>query len=89
MSKVIATIGPKTETKESIRELTELGVKLFRLNLSHNCIEWHLKVINNIRQVSPSSSILADIPGRKIRTTFNSSPINKKCINFHNNCFVC
>jgi len=71
MSKVIATIGPRTETRESIRELNNLGVELFRLNLSHNCIEWHLKVINNIRQVAPSSSILADIPGRKIRTTLN------------------
>ena len=71
MSKVIATIGPRTETKESIRELAELGVKLFRLNLSHNFIEWHLKVINNIREVAPTSSILADIPGRKIRTTLN------------------
>ena len=35
MSKVIATIGPKTESKESIRVLSELGVKIFRLNLSH------------------------------------------------------
>ena len=73
MSKIIATIGPRTETKESIKELNALGVKIFRLNLSHNSIEWHIKVINNIRDVSPSSSILADIPGRKIRTTFNIS----------------
>ncbi len=73
MSKVIATIGPKTESKESIRQLSSLGVKIFRLNLSHNSIEWHIKVINKIREVSPSSSILADIPGRKIRTTFNVS----------------
>ena len=73
MSKIIATIGPRTETKESLEELSALGVKIFRLNLSHNSIEWHIKVINNIREVSPSSSILADIPGRKIRTTFNVS----------------
>ena len=73
MSKIIATIGPRTETKDSIWDLTKLGVKIFRLNLSHNSIEWHVKVINKIREVSPSSSILADIPGRKIRTTFNIS----------------
>ncbi len=73
MSNVIATIGPRTESKERIRELSKLGVKIFRLNLSHNTIEWHVKVINNIREVSLSSSILADIPGRKIRTTFNVS----------------
>ena len=71
MSKIIATIGPRTETKESLKALSDLGVKIFRLNLSHNSIEWHIKVIYNIREDSPSSSILADIPGRKIRTTYN------------------
>ena len=73
MSKIIATIGPRTETKDSLKALSALGVKIFRLNLSHNSIEWHINVINNIRDVSPSSTILADIPGRKIRTTFNVS----------------
>ena len=73
MSKVIATIGPKTESTEKIRELSELGVKIFRLNLSHNNLEWHVNVINNIREVSLEISILADIPGRKIRTTSNVS----------------
>jgi len=73
MSKVIATIGPRTESKKSIKELSELGVKIFRLNLSHNSIEWHINVINNIRQISPTSSILVDIPGRKIRTTLKVS----------------
>ena len=73
MSKVIATIGPSTEDKESIKILSDLGVNIFRLNLSHNNIEWHKDVIGKIREVSPLSSILADIPGRKIRTTFNVS----------------
>ena len=73
MSKIIATIGPVTQNKKSIKKLCDLGVKIFRLNLSHNSIKWHEKVINNIREVSPSSSILADIPGRKIRTTSNVS----------------
>tara|TARA_Y100001968_G_scaffold18606_1_gene14611 strand:+ start:298 stop:1716 length:1419 start_codon:yes stop_codon:yes gene_type:complete len=71
MTKIIATIGPRTEDKESIRELCNLGVQIFRLNLSHNSIEWHKNIINKIREVSPLTTILADIPGRKIRTTFN------------------
>ena len=69
MSKVIATIGPRTESKESISKLSELGVNIFRLNLSHNSIEWHINIINKIRGITPSASILVDIPGRKIRTT--------------------
>ena len=76
MSKVIATIGPVTENR--IRELSDLGVQIFRLNLSHNSLEWHLNVINNIRRITPSSSILADIPGRKIRTT---SKVSKEKFN--------
>ena len=71
MSKIIATIGPVTEN--SISKLNYLGVKIFRLNLSHNSIEWHVNVINNIRRITPSSSILVDIPGRKIRTTLKVS----------------
>ncbi len=71
MSKIIATIGPVTESKDNICKLSNLGVKIFRLNLSHNSIEWHLNIINNIREISSSSSVLVDIPGRKIRTTFN------------------
>ncbi len=67
MSKIIATIGPSTEN--SISKLNDLGVKIFRLNLSHNTIDWHLNVINNIRKITPLSSIIVDIPGRKIRTT--------------------
>ena len=73
MSKVIATIGPRTESEECIKKLSELGVKIFRLNLSHNSIEWHINIINNIRKITPSSSILVDIPGRKIRTTLKVS----------------
>ena len=71
MSKIIATIGPATEN--SIGKLSDLGVNIFRLNLSHNSIEWHLNIIKNIRQITPSSSILVDIPGRKIRTTLKVS----------------
>ena len=52
MSKIIATIGPRTETKDSLKELSALGVKILRLNLSHNSIEWHINVINNIRRIS-------------------------------------
>ena len=55
MSKVIATIGPATEKKDTIKLLSDLGITIFRLNLSHNSIKWHEKVINNIREVTPLS----------------------------------
>ena len=35
-TKIIATIGPRTESKDSIKKLSDLGVDIFRLNLSHN-----------------------------------------------------
>ena len=73
MTNIIATIGPRTESKESISRLNELGINIFRLNLSHNNLEWHINTIKNIREITPTSSILLDIPGRKIRTTLNVS----------------
>ena len=35
MTKIVATLGPATSTKEKIRELFKNGVTMFRLNSSH------------------------------------------------------
>ena len=67
--RIVATLGPLTSTSAYINDLKNAGVDIFRLNLSHNTLEWHDNVINTIRATCPTSAILADIPGRKIRTT--------------------
>ena len=67
-TKIVCTIGPRTETEEAIRSLVDAGMDVARLNGSHNSLEWHAQVIARIRHVAPQVPILLDIPGRKIRT---------------------
>jgi pyruvate kinase len=68
-TRIVATIGPKTNNRESLLALNEAGMNIARLNGSHNSLEWHQEVIRLIQEVLPGTPILLDIPGRKIRTT--------------------
>jgi len=68
-TKIVCTIGPRTESEEAIRALVDAGMDVARLNGSHNTLEWHARTIARIRRVAPRAPILLDIPGRKIRTT--------------------
>jgi pyruvate kinase len=71
-TKVIATIGPSSNTKEKMLELIEAGVDVFRLNFSHGSHEEHLRYIQTIREINReynlNISILQDLQGPKIRT---------------------
>lgn len=70
-AKIIATIGPASNTKERIKELIEAGADVFRLNFSHGTHEDHLKVINLINEVNDELGthicMLQDLQGPKIR----------------------
>ena len=68
-TKIICTIGPRTETPEAIRTLVDAGMDVARLNGSHSDLAWHAATIARIRAIAPHVPILLDIPGRKIRTT--------------------
>ena len=77
--KIISTIGPKTSTVKQIKSLIKSGSNVLRLNGSHNTLSWHAQVIKRIKQISPFTPILFDIPGKKIRTTgINKNIIFKK-----------
>lgn len=67
-TKIVATIGPVSNTPEMLRKLDASGMDVARLNGSHNTLEWHEETIATIREVLPNTPILVDIPGRKIRT---------------------
>ena len=75
---MLVTLGPKSSSSSSIEKIKEY-TKLFRLNGSHNTIDWHIKVSNLIRKVCPEALILLDIPGIKPRTN------NKKTIEIRRN----
>lgn len=70
-TKIVATVGPASESKDLLRALVEAGVNVFRLNFSHNEHAWHREVINRIREVGAELGrpigILADLQGPRIR----------------------
>ena len=70
-TKIIATIGPATSSKEKLRELIEAGVNVCRLNFSHGTHEDHLEVINRILELNDelgtNIAMLADLQGPKLR----------------------
>ncbi len=70
-AKIVATIGPATNSKEMLAKLIETGVNVCRINMSHGTYEAHQAVIKNIREASKESGyevgILADLQGPKIR----------------------
>jgi len=70
-TKVIATIGPASTSREVLRELFAAGINVCRLNFSHGTHENHLQVINAIhelnREMNTNVTILADLQGPKLR----------------------
>ena len=70
-TKIIATIGPASASKEVMFQMIEEGVDLFRLNFSHSSREDHQKVINIINELNlelnTNIGILADLQGPKLR----------------------
>ena len=67
MQKIIATIGPISSNKSALLKLKKAGMDIVRLNGSHSNLEWHKKIIILVREVLPTTPIIFDIPGRKIR----------------------
>ena len=66
-TKIVATIGPRTNNPEALRALHAAGMDLVRLNGAHGDQQWHAQTIELIRKTLPQVPILLDIPGRKIR----------------------
>lgn len=71
-TKVVATIGPSSETIPQLVSLLKAGVSVFRFNLKHNTPAWHSERINRVRSASKESGIpvalLLDLQGPEIRT---------------------
>lgn len=70
-TKIIATLGPGSESPSSIAALIDAGVDVFRLNFSHGTIDTHAAVLGRIvearRAANAPIAVLADLCGPKIR----------------------
>src|SRR6478609_1659861 len=71
-TKIVATLGPASVQPETLKALALAGVNVFRLNMSHGCIDEHMERAALIRKLGEELnlplSILADLQGPKIRT---------------------
>ena len=82
-TKIVATIGPATQSEEIITDLIKAGVTTFRLNFSHGDHKDHQERIKTIRKVSENLDldigILQDLQGPKIRLgRFKDGPVKVK-----------
>jgi len=70
-TKIVATVGPASNSKEMLRALIKEGVDIFRLNFSHGKHEDHQKVIDFVRELNhemgTNIALLQDLQGPKIR----------------------
>ncbi|HYF30753.1 MAG TPA: pyruvate kinase [Chitinophagaceae bacterium] len=70
-TKIVATVGPASNTPEKLLELVKAGVNVFRLNFSHGTHEDKLMIIEYIRTINKNEpyniAILGDLQGPKLR----------------------
>ncbi len=70
-TKILATLGPASDSVEEIEKLINAGTNLFRLNFSHGSHEYHLNTLKNIRiamkNLNRTVGVLQDISGPKVR----------------------
>jgi len=71
-AKILATLGPSSNTEAIIEAMVTAGVNAVRINMSHGTHETHAEAINATRSVAQKLgvpiSILVDLSGPKIRT---------------------
>src|SRR5215204_1833845 len=70
-TKIVATVGPASDTYEKLLALVKAGVNVFRLNFSHGAHEDKARIIEHIRKINSTEpyniSILGDLQGPKLR----------------------
>ncbi|MDR0408522.1 MAG: pyruvate kinase [Campylobacteraceae bacterium] len=70
-TKILATVGPSSDSIDMLEGLIKAGVNVFRLNFSHGSHEYHSQTFNNIKEAEKRTNkrvgILQDLCGPKIR----------------------
>ena len=70
-TKIVATIGPSSSSKEALAKMIEAGLNVARLNFSHGAYEDHQTVIDHVRQlnkeIGTNTALLAHLQGPKLR----------------------
>ena len=72
-TKIVATLGPSTDSPESLAAVIRAGVDAARLNFSHGSAEEHIDRANRVREAAAREgrfvALLADLQGPKLRVS--------------------
>lgn len=78
-TKIIATLGPATDSREMLGKLIDAGMNIARLNMSHARAEWIRRVTADLRELAAERGVtvgvLLDLKGPGIRTGDVAAPI--------------
>ena len=82
-TKIICTLGPASETEETIEKLMKAGMNVARFNFSHGTHEWHKTVMDRVKKIREKLdlpvAIMLDTKGPEYRIgTFADGPIELK-----------
>jgi len=70
-TKIIATVGPASDSEAVLEQMIIQGVDIFRFNLKHNSFEWHRNTIKRLREVAKKIkkrvAVMVDFQGPEIR----------------------
>jgi pyruvate kinase len=80
-TKIVATIGPASNSQEMLESLIRAGMNIARLNFSHGTFDQHAELVTRIRTAAKTTgrrvAIMADLPGPKMRVgTIEPDPIH-------------
>jgi pyruvate kinase len=79
-TKIIATLGPATESPETLERLIAAGLDVMRLNMAHGSGEWVAAVVGRIRELSNRIqrhvAVMMDVKGPEIRTGALDAPLD-------------
>ncbi len=80
-TKIVATIGPASSSREVLRDMMLHGMDVCRLNFSHGSYAFYTELISTIRSLNEelgiTTAILADLQGPKLRVgSMENGPIN-------------
>ena len=68
-TRIVVTLGPASDSPETIRNLIAAGMDVARIPLAHGTIAKAVRLIREVRKIAPDIAIMPDLPGPKVRSS--------------------